>query len=227
MNLSWLVMVMLTLAGAQAAQRAPEELPAAATTKLNASLAAAKAHKAHAWRDTRPWNEDGTINGYIEIARGDRRKWELDMAKNVRAIDRMIPESLGGYPINYGIVPQTVSYDGDPFDILVLGPPIEGGSVVRGLPVGVMVMEDDRILDSKVVVSPVDARGRPLYELTEPIKQQLADFFNRYKLHIPGASTSVPGFGTREEGMALVRQTHEFFLKCRDRRGACVLAPSK
>ena len=117
-------------------------------------------------------------------------------------------------------MPQTVSYDGDPFDILVLGPPIEGGEVVRGLPVGVMVMEDDRILDSKVVVSPVDAQGRPLYQLTEPIKQQVADFFNRYKQHIPGASTNVPGWGTREQGVALVRQTHAFFLQCRDRAGA-------
>ena len=202
-------------------------MPPAATTKLNASLAAAKGHQAHVWRDTPPWNADGTINGYIEIARGDRRKWELDIAKNARAIDRMIPESLGGYPINYGIVPQTVSYDGDPFDILVLGPPIEGGQLTRGVPVGVMVMEDDRILDSKVVVTPVDARGLPLYELTEPVKRQLIDFFNRYKLHIPGASTSVPGFGTREEGMALVRLTHAFFLKCRDRKDACAVTEPK
>lgn len=223
MLLSWLMIVVVGLAAAQTAQRIPEELPAAAATKLNASLASARTHKAHVWRDARPWNEDGTINGYIEIARGDRRKWELDISKNERAIDRMIPESLGGYPINYGIVPQTVSYDGDPFDILVLGPPIEGGTTVRGLPVGVMVMEDDRILDSKVIVSPVDGQGRPLYQLTEPIKQQLADFFNRYKQHIPGASTSVPGWGTREEGIALVRLTHAFFQQCRERTNACVV----
>ena len=226
MRLSWLLIAALPLAGAQTATPAPEELPAAATTKLISSLAAASAHKAHVWRDTRPWNDDGTINGYIEIAQGDRRKWELDIGKNARAIDRMIPESLGGYPINYGIVPQTVSYDGDPFDILVLGPPIEGGKSVRGLPVGVMVMEDDHILDSKVVVTPIDAQGRPLYQLTEPIKQQLTDFFNRYKLHIQGASTRVPGFGTREDGMALVRQTHAFFQQCRDRAGSSCRIPA-
>ena len=100
MKLSWLLIVALPLFTAQTAGPAPEVLPAAATTKLSASLAAAKAHQAHVWRDTRPWNDDGTVNGYIEIAQGDRRKWELDIAKNARAIDRMIPESLGGYPIN-------------------------------------------------------------------------------------------------------------------------------
>ena len=60
------------------------------------------------------------MNAYIEIPRGDRRKWEFNMVRNARAIDRMMPESLGGYPVNYGMVPQTISYDGDPFDALVL-----------------------------------------------------------------------------------------------------------
>ena len=55
------------------------------------------------------------MSAYIEIARGDRRKWELDTGANARAIDCVIPESVGGYPVNYGFVPQTVSYDGDPF----------------------------------------------------------------------------------------------------------------
>ena len=100
------------------------------------------------------------MNAYIEISRGDRRKWELDMRANARAIDRMMPESVGGYPVNYGFVPQTVSYDGDPFDALVLGPAIAGGETVRGVIVGLMYMEDEKGLDSKVVLS-LTGRGRP------------------------------------------------------------------
>jgi inorganic pyrophosphatase len=55
----------------------------------------------------------------------------------------IMPDQIGGYPVNYGFVPQTVSYDGDPFDALVLGPPIRGGRVVRGTIVGLMFMEND------------------------------------------------------------------------------------
>ena len=109
------------------------------------------------WRDTPPTNSDGTVNGYIEIARGDRRKWEFDINANARAIDRVIPEDVGGYPVNYGFVPQTISYDGDPFDVLVLGPPLAGGTMVRGVVVGLMHMEDEKGLDLKVVLS---ATGR-------------------------------------------------------------------
>ena len=73
-----------------------------ATTKLAQSLEAARAHTRHIWRDGPPRNADGTVNAYIEISRGDQRKWELDMRANARAIDRMMPDTLGGYPVNYG-----------------------------------------------------------------------------------------------------------------------------
>lgn len=225
-KLPWLLLVAL-VGIAQGALPAPDTLPAAGTAKLRASLEAAEPHAKHLWRDTPPVNADGTINSYIEIARGDLRKWEFNMAKHERAIDRMIPKTLGGYPINYGIVPQTVSYDGDPFDVLVLGPPIEGGTFVRGVPVGVMLMEDDHIVDSKVVVTPLDARGQPLYRITDDVRREVTSFFNRYKLHIPGASTSVPGWGTKEDGLALVRVTHAFFLECGGRSGECQVARPK
>jgi hypothetical protein len=96
--------------------RPPGVLQASATSALATSLQEAAAHAKHVWRDTAPTNPDGTVNAYIEIARGDRRKWELDMGANARTIDRMIPTDVGGYPVNYGFVPQTVSYDGDPFE---------------------------------------------------------------------------------------------------------------
>ena len=108
------------VAVARSQNMAPDTLPATAAAQLAKNLAAARGHSRHVWRDTPPRNADGTVNAYIEISRGDRRKWELDMAANARAIDREIPESVGGYPVNYGFVPQTVSYDGDPFDALVL-----------------------------------------------------------------------------------------------------------
>jgi inorganic pyrophosphatase len=194
-------------------------LPATATAQLERSLQAARTHARHVWRDPPPRNADGTVNAYIEISRGDRRKWELDMSKNARAIDRMIPESVGGYPINYGFVPQTVSYDGDPFDALVLGPAIDGGETVRGVVVGLMYMEDEKGLDSKVVLSLPGAGGEPLHELTASDQQRIAEYFRRYKEHEIGAYSKVPGWGSVAEGFSLVERTHAFFLKCRERSG--------
>ena len=195
--------------------RPPDVLPASATSALAISLKAAAAHAKHVWRDTAPTNPDGTVNAYVEIAKGDRRKWEFDMGANARAIDRMMPTDIGGYPVNYGFVPQTVSYDGDPFDVLVLGPPLPDGRLVRGVIVGVMFMEDEKGLDSKVVLSRTDASGRPRHALTPLVQREIGDYFKRYKQHQPGAFSKVPGWGTAAEGLAYVTTTHAFFRGCR------------
>jgi inorganic pyrophosphatase len=221
---SRLFVLLLTVAplavAAQDLTRPSDTLPPVATTKLDKSLSDAAAHKKHVWRDSAAINADGTVNGYIEIARGDRRKWELDMRANKRAIDRMIPSEVGGYPINYGIVPQTVSYDGDPFDVLVLGPAIPGGTLVRGVIVGLLLMEDEKGPDSKAVVSRVDRNGKPTHALTPEVQREVAGYFNRYKLHEPNAFSKAPGWGSAADGLAWVTTTHAFFKQCRQRAGA-------
>jgi inorganic pyrophosphatase len=221
------VLVLALLVGGQAPP--PPMLPAEAAAKLRASLKSAAAHKQHVWRDTPPFDlsrssarpdsraeADGVlVNAYIEIPLGGRQKFELDMAKNAPAIDRMIPEKIGGYPVNYGIVPQTVSYDGDPFDVLVLGPPIKTGEMVKGVIVGLMQMTDEKGLDSKVVISRVGRDGKALHQLTDADRKRMADYFNRYKRDDddPETFATVPGWGTAADGLAFVRRTHEFFVQ--------------
>ena len=204
---------------AQSPAHSLEILPAAASTQLARSLEAATGHSTHVWRDTRPLNDDGSINAYIEISRGDRRKWELDMRANARAIDRVIPVDVGGYPVNYGFVPQTVSYDGDPFDALVLGPPLPGGGTVRGVIVGLMFMEDEKGLDSKVVLSPIGREGRATHRLTSADQRRIGDYFRRYKEHDLGKFSKVPGWGSVIDGRDHVTTTHAFFRQCRARPG--------
>ena len=207
--------------------RAPATLPVQATNALSSGLAAAMRHASHVWRDTPPFNADGTVNGYVEIARGDRRKWEFNIGANRRAVDRTLPESVGGYPVNYGFVPQTISYDGDPFDVLVLGPPIEGGQLVKGVIVGLMRMEDEKGLDSKVVISRTGPDGRPLHALTSDEQQRIGDYFKRYKTHEEGKFSQVPGWGGTAEGLSYVMTTHEFFTTCRGlTESTCTLSTS-
>ena len=210
-------------AAAQIAGTPPRLLPASATAQLVQSLDAARQSTSHVWRDTPPMNEDGTVNGYIEIPRGELRKWEFDMRANARAIDRVMPEEVGGYPVNYGFVPQTVFYDGDPFDVLILGPALPGAQVVPGVIVGVMFMEDEKGLDSKVVTSSVDGSGRPRYSLSAADRARIGGYFARYKKHEPGKFSKVPGWGSPADGLAHVQTAHAFFRDCAKVAGPCVL----
>ena len=207
-------------------QSAPDELPATAATRLASSLDAAQSHDRSVWRDEPPFNADGTVNAYIEIARGDLRTWEFDIRANARSIDRVIPDNVGGYPVNYGFVPQTISYDGDPFDALVLGPAVAGGAMVRGVVVGLMQMTDEKGLDSKVVLSAPGPDGQPLHALTPDDRRTIADYFNRYKQHDAAAFSVVPGWGSVADGRQYVATTHAFFVECRARAGQpCRVTP--
>jgi inorganic pyrophosphatase len=207
----------------QMAGTPPRELPASATAHLVESLEAARQHASHVWRDTPPMNDDGTTNGYVEIPRGERRKFEFDMKANTRAVDRVMPEDIGGYPVNYGFVPQTVSYDGDPLDILILGPPLPGAEVIRTVIVGLMFMEDEKGLDSKVVASPMGADGQPRFALSAADRERIGGYFRRYKQHEPGKFSKVPGWGSAADGAAHVRIAHAFFRECRTPTGPCRL----
>jgi len=229
-RLATLVAVLSTagaVAGADRHELVPTTLPVLATIGLDRSLQAASRHASHAWRDTPPLNADGTVNAYVEIPRGDRHKWEFDMGANHRALDRTIPAEVGGYPVNYGFVPQTISYDGDPFDVLVLGPPIEGGQLVKGVIVGLMRMEDEKGVDSKVVISRTGPDHRPLNALTSDEQQRIGDYFKRYKMHEEGKFSRVPGWGGTAEGLSYVTTTHDFFTTCRGlTESTCTLSTS-
>ena len=218
-----LTLLLVSTAAAQLPGVPPPTLPAAATAQLVENIEAASGQVGHAWHDTAPFNADGTVNAYIEIPRGERNKWELDMRRNARAIDRVIPELTGPYPVNYGFVPQTVFYDGDPFDALVLGPAIEGGTTIRGAIVGLMFMRDETGLDSKVVLSPLDEAGRPLHTLSDAEKRLIGDYFDAYKRLEPGKFSDVPGWGSVAEGRAHVEIAHAFFTQCARVTGTCTL----
>jgi inorganic pyrophosphatase len=125
--------------------------------------------------------------------------------------------------VNYGFVPQTISYDGDPFDALVLGPPIPGGRLVRGVIVGFMLMEDEKGWDGKVVLSLTGSGARPRHTLTERDRRNIASYFRRYKEHEPGKFSRVPGWSSIDEGAAHVKTTHDFFRECRE----AVVAPCR
>ena len=75
-------------------------------------------------------------------------------------------------------------------------------------------MNDEKGSDAKVVVSPLK-NGKPEYALTGRVREEIADYFKRYKLWEPSKFSEVPGWGTSAEGLALVQMTHAFFLECR------------
>ncbi len=83
------------------------------------------------------------VHAIIEIPLGGTPvKYELDKKSGAMFVDRFLHTAMF-YPGNYGFIPQTLSEDGDPIDVLVLSPiAVVSGAVVRCRPVGALLMED-------------------------------------------------------------------------------------
>src|SRR5215813_13016765 len=128
------------------------------------------------------------LHAVIEIPVGSVPvKYELDKASGAMFVDRFLHTAMF-YPGNYGFIPQTMSQDGDPCDVLVVAPvPVVPGAVVRCRPVGALLMEDQAGKDEKILAVPVDDL-LPFYnginsyrDLPQILRDQVAHFFAHYK----------------------------------------------
>jgi len=101
------------------------------------------------------------VNAIIEVPLGGEPiKYELDKDSGAMFVDRFLYTSMR-YPCNYGFLPHTLSDDGDPTDIMVVGQrALVPGCVIRCRPVGVLLMEDEAGMDEKIVAVPHGALTR-------------------------------------------------------------------
>ena len=146
-----------------------------------------------------------SLNVVIEVPiGGEPVKYELDKASGALWVDRILHTPMR-YPANYGFVPHTLGEDGDPLDALVVTrSPIVPGAVIRARPVGVLLMQDDKGGDEKLVCVPVDATF-PYYrevagheDLPPIVTQQIERFFQHYKDLEPGKWAKLNGWGDAE-----------------------------
>jgi len=133
-------------------------------------------------------NAPHEINVIIEIAAGSAPvKYEFDKESGALFVDRFLTAAMF-YPANYGFIPHTLSEDGDPADVLVITQnPITPGCVVAARPIGVLIMEDEKGVDEKIIAVPTDKIHpfskdiKTLNDLPDITLKQISHFFERYK----------------------------------------------
>jgi inorganic pyrophosphatase len=169
-----------------------------------------------------PWTLKGerNFNLVVEIPTGTSQKWETctsssladpvafprcDEARPGRLMVQEVKKgarrvvSYLGYPGNYGSLPRTKGADGDPLDIIAIGPGLERGSVVPVKVVGVIRCDDGGDQDDKVLAltldSPLFAKVNSLADMDAQAvsgAELVRAWFDNYKGAKPGSGMNCP-----------------------------------
>ncbi len=146
------------------------------------------------------------VNVVIEIAmHGQPVKYEVDKETGALFVDRFLSTAMF-YPANYGYIPNTLSEDGDPVDVLVLSPvPVMAGSVIPCRMIGLLKMTDESGVDAKLLAVP-NTKICGLYEHIKTYKDlpsvqldAIEHFFTHYKDLEKGKWVKVDGWEDKDK----------------------------
>jgi inorganic pyrophosphatase len=149
------------------------------------------------------------INVIIEIPMNSGPvKYEVNKDSGVLFVDRFLSTPMF-YPANYGYIPNTLSEDGDPVDVLVITPvPLINGSVIPCRVVGVLKMTDESGVDAKLLAVPINKLTK-IYESVESYKDlpeyllnSIKHFFEHYKDLETGKWVKVDGWEGPDAALA-------------------------
>jgi inorganic pyrophosphatase len=128
------------------------------------------------------------VNVIIEISKGGHIKYEYDKEKNMLVCDRILHTPMK-YPFNYGFIPNTLSEDGDPLDVVILTEDeLLPGCSIKCRILGYLDTADDAGNDPKLIVCPIN-KIDPTLENINDISTMLSNhtlnrikyFFQHYK----------------------------------------------
>lgn len=165
-------------------------------------------------------SKKNVLDMIVEIPKGSSNKYEVD-AKTGRIILDRVLYGANFYPGEYGMVENTLDWDGDPLDVISLCtyPTLPGVQVsVRIL--GSIKMIDAGEIDTKLFGVFNDDPRFSSYQTLEDVPQHLRDeienFFLQYKA-LQKKTVKINGWGTLEEAIEELHECKERFMEYKDR----------
>ncbi|MCB1060526.1 MAG: inorganic diphosphatase [Calditrichaeota bacterium] len=144
----------------------------------------------------------------IEVPYGHRNKYEYDSELGAIVLDRPLFSPVH-YPGDYGFVPGTLADDGDPLDVLVMvKTPTFPGCVVAARPLGVLMMQDEKGGDEKILAVPSTDPSFETYHSLSDVPphflREMDHFFRVYK-ELEGKHVTSMGWKDRWEAEQTIK----------------------
>jgi len=166
------------------------------------------------------YKTDTTYSMVVEIPAGTNEKWQTSALSGALYFEHVdgkprIIEYLA-YPFNYGFIPQTIDSrekdgDGDPLDVVVIGPALQRGSIQQLKILGAIKFLDRGEVDTKVVGVLADGPFQKLEDIDDLLLNYYGAleiirlWFEGYKG--PG-SLFFQGYAKRAEALEMIEESH-------------------
>lgn len=145
------------------------------------------------------------IKVFVEIPYGSHIKYEVDEETGELIADRIL-HGANYFPFNYGFVKGTKGKDGDPLDVVLLtSQPLIAGVSIKCQVIGMLEMEDEGGIDTKIIavpvkkVDPIFGTYTKISDIHEHTKAMIKDFFDNYKNIEPNKWVKTGEFKDAEE----------------------------
>ena len=169
-------------------------------------------------------NDNVSVNALIEITAGTLEKWEYN--KSTRKIELELinnkPRIINylGYPANYGMIPKTLlpknnGGDGDPLDVIVIGPSETKGNIVKCKIIGVLKLIDNFEQDDKLIAISYKSNLDNVNDISElnvshnGILEILEIWFTNYKA---GGQIKSMGYENRFSALKILEDSRAHFI---------------
>jgi len=171
------------------------------------------------------YKTDTTYSMVVEIPAGTNEKWQTSALSGALYFEHVegkprIIEYLA-YPFNYGFIPQTIDSrekdgDGDPLDVVVIGPALQRGSIQQLKILGAIKFRDRGEVDTKVVGVLADGPFQKLEDIDDLLLNYYGAleiirlWFEGYKG--PG-SLFFQGYARRAEAIEMIEESHDDWVR--------------
>jgi inorganic pyrophosphatase len=164
---------------------------------------------------------EGPLHCLVEIPKGSRNKYEWDEKVGAITFDRFLFSSVV-YPLDYGMIPDTLAEDGDPLDAMVaVSEPTFPGCVIPVKPIALFKMSDDKGIDDKIICVPLQDPNWNTVEVLDDLPAQLRDeishFFAVYKT-LEDKTVEVDGWYPKEDAERVIEESRQRWTEHRKSR---------
>ena len=160
--------------------------------------------------------KEGLIQVIIETPAGSRNKFAYDPDQAIFALKKVLPAGMV-FPYDFGFLPQTITPDGDPIDILLLmDEPAFPGCAVKARLIGVIEGEQldgkKKIRNDRLVAvaeaNHMYANIRKLKDLPGKWLKEVQDFFVNYH-GLEGKQYRLLGCKGQEVALRLIKEAQK------------------